>query len=94
MPDTGPLLLDAGPCRLRPLHPDDATTLHHLVNDWEVVRMPSRLPFPYPRDLADSWIASTCQLQASGEGYHLALTAPDGAFMGCIDRKSVGRARV
>ncbi|CEF56819.1 8-oxo-dGTP diphosphatase MutT [Acetobacter ghanensis] len=84
MPDTGPLLLDAGPCRLRPLHPDDATTLHHLVNDWEVVRMLSRLPFPYPRDLADSWIASTCQMQADGEGYHFAITSPDGVFMGCI----------
>ncbi|MFT9360162.1 8-oxo-dGTP diphosphatase MutT [Acetobacter okinawensis] len=84
MPDTGPLLLDAGPYLLRPLQADDATTLHHLINDWEVVRMLSRLPFPYPRDLADNWIASTCQMQARGEGYHFAITTPGGAFLGCI----------
>ena len=44
---------------LRPLAPEDADAIHRLVNDWEVVRMLSRLPFPYPRALTDEWIAST-----------------------------------
>ena len=35
---------------LRPPQPADAENLHRLVNDWAVVRMLSRLPFPYPRN--------------------------------------------
>ena len=42
---------------LRPLQPEDALEVHRLVNDWAVVRMLSRLPFPYPRKLTDEWIA-------------------------------------
>ncbi len=41
---------------LRPLRAEDAPAVHRLVNDWEVVRMLSQLPFPYPRELADKWI--------------------------------------
>ncbi|GBR45585.1 GNAT family N-acetyltransferase [Acetobacter pomorum] len=84
MPDTIPTELEAPPYRLRPLCAQDAPALHHLVNDWEVVRMLSRLPFPYPRELADSWIASTQQIQQKGEGYHFAILDKDGTFMGCI----------
>ena len=31
---------------LRPPVAEDAAAIHRLVNDWEVVRMLSRLPFP------------------------------------------------
>ena len=44
---------------LRPLRPQDAEALHRLVNDWEVTRNLADVPFPYPRELADEWIAST-----------------------------------
>ena len=72
---------------LRPLRPGDADAIHRLVNDWEVVRMLSQLPFPYPRDLADKWIASTLEQMERGSGYHLAITGQeDGQEMliGCI----------
>ena len=72
---------------LRPLRPSDADAVHRLVNDWEVVRMLSQLPFPYPRDLADRWIASTLEQMERGSGYHLAITGQeDGQEMliGCI----------
>ena len=72
---------------LRPLRPGDAEAIHRLVNDWEVVRMLSQLPFPYPRDLADKWIASTLEQMERGSGYHLAITGQeDGQEMliGCI----------
>ena len=70
---------------LRPLRPDDAAALHRLVNDWAVVRNLSRLPFPYPRALADEWIASTARQSAAGTGYHLAITGQEeGAeLLGC-----------
>jgi 8-oxo-dGTP diphosphatase len=72
---------------LRPPRPDDADAIHRLVNDWEVVRMLSRLPFPYPRALTDEWIASTATQMEDGSAYHLAITgAENGAEMliGCV----------
>jgi 8-oxo-dGTP diphosphatase len=58
---------------LRPFQATDAAALHRLVNDWEVVKSLARVPFPYPRDLADSWIASTWSRIAAGEAYNLAI---------------------
>ena len=72
---------------LRPLRPADADAIHRLVNDWEVVRMLSQLPFPYPRDLADRWIASTLEQMERGSGYHLAITGQENGeemLIGCI----------
>ncbi len=72
---------------LRPLAPEDAIEVHRLVNDWAVVRMLSRLPFPYPSALTDTWIASTAQQIAAGTGYHLAITGEDAGremVVGCI----------
>jgi 8-oxo-dGTP diphosphatase len=63
---------------LRPFRPEDAEEMHRLVNDWEVVRMLSRLPFPYPRALADDWIASTERSLAEGSAWHLAITGREG----------------
>lgn len=72
---------------LRPLRPDDAEAIHRLVNDWQVVRMLSQLPFPYPRELADKWIASTLEQIERGSGYHLAITGQEAGremLIGCI----------
>jgi 8-oxo-dGTP diphosphatase len=72
---------------LRPLRASDAEALHRLVNDWEVVRMLSQLPFPYPRPLTDEWIASTATQMADGSAYHLAITGDEAGqemLIGCI----------
>ena len=63
---------------LRPLAAADAAALHRLVNDWEVSRSLSAVPFPYPRELADEWIASTRREIAAGTAYHLAVTGQEG----------------
>ncbi len=63
---------------LRPLVPEDAEALHRLVNDWEVTRNLSVVPFPYPRELADEWIHSTRVALAEGSSYHLAVTGREG----------------
>jgi 8-oxo-dGTP diphosphatase len=63
---------------LRPLAPDDAEALHRLVNDWEVTRNLSVVPFPYPRELADEWIESTRRSLADGSSYQLAITGREG----------------
>lgn len=70
---------------LRPLRTTDAAELHRLVNDWEVAKTLARVPFPYPRDLADDWIASTVERIAEGEAYHLAIARrEDDVLVGCV----------
>jgi len=82
---------------LRPLRPEDAEAVHRLVNDWEVVRMLSQLPFPYPRELADKWIGSTREQIARGSGYHLAITGTEAGqemLIGCIGLRLDMKPRV
>jgi 8-oxo-dGTP diphosphatase len=77
---------------LRPLRPEDAAELHRLVNDWEVAKTLARVPFPYPRPLADEWIASTHAQMQAGTAWHLAITGLEQAgepgerevLVGCI----------
>jgi len=75
--------LHAGDITLRPLRAEDAAALHRLINDWDVAKNLSRVPFPYPRDLADEWIATTHRLLAEGRAFHLAVER-DGALIGGI----------
>ena len=63
---------------LRPLAAEDAEALHRLVNDWEITRNLTVVPFPYPRELADDWIRSVQGSLADGSAYHLAITGHEG----------------
>jgi RimJ/RimL family protein N-acetyltransferase len=63
---------------LRPFAPGDAEELHRLINDWEVCRTLSAVPFPYARDAADAWIAYSGGAIADGSAYHLAITGREG----------------
>lgn len=77
---------------IRPLRAEDAAELHRLVNDWEVAKTLARVPFPYPRDLADEWIASTHARIAAGSAWHLAVVGVEQAgtpeekevLVGCV----------
>lgn len=75
--DAGFVPLPTDRLTLRALRPDDAEALHRLINDWAVVRMLETLPFPYPRTLADEWIASARQRSTDGTAYHLAVTGDE-----------------
>jgi 8-oxo-dGTP diphosphatase len=82
---------------LRPPVPADAEAIHRLINDWPVVRMLSRLPYPYPRTLADEWIASTTARRALGQAFDLLITGiENGAEMviGCIGVRLDEKPRV
>ena len=72
---------------LRPLRAEDAEALHRLINDWAVVRMLETLPFPYPRELADDWVASTRRQLADGSATHLAIVDAQDRLLGCIGLK-------
>jgi 8-oxo-dGTP diphosphatase len=91
-PDFAPLATER--LTLRPLRPEDAADLHRLVNDWEVAKNLARVPFPYPRDLADEWIASTRARLATGEGYDLAIVGREGereVLVGCVGLRLDGK---
>lgn len=45
--------------------------------------MLSRLPFPYPRELATEWIESTRRDSAQGQAHHFAITRDD-ALLGAV----------
>lgn len=84
---TGPVL-EAGEYRLREVRMSDAGTMHRLINDWSVVRMLSRVPFPYALSMTEEWIAATIEQARRGEAYHFAITCPQSeqpdALIGCI----------
>ena len=72
---------------LRAPQPPDADAIYRLMNDWEVVRMLSRLPFPYPRETADTWIAATAAQATRGDGYHFVITGDEAGtemLIGCV----------
>jgi RimJ/RimL family protein N-acetyltransferase len=60
MPTTG-VELDAERLRLRALRPGDAASIAILVNDWEVVRYTTSIPYPYDVDMARAFIASQAE---------------------------------
>ncbi len=63
---------------LRPYVADDAAELHRLLNNFAIIRDLAAVEFPYERDLADAWIASTVAQISSGHAYHLAITGQEG----------------
>ncbi len=73
--------------RLRPPVASDADAIFRLVNDWAVVRMLSRLPFPYPKAVADAWIVRAAEELAGGRACHLVITGEEDGrelLIGCV----------
>jgi 8-oxo-dGTP diphosphatase len=80
---------------LRPFRPEDAAGLHRLINDFDIAKMLELVQFPYQRELADAWIASSARNLAAGTACHLAITGQErdqevlvGGVGITIDRKS------
>lgn len=81
---------------LRPLIPADAAAMHRLINDWEVTRNLAVVPFPYPRELADDWIASAVRDLADDLAWSLAITGHDGPreyLLGVVSLRLDGKPR-
>lgn len=53
--------LDSERLKLRALRPADAASVAILVNDWEVVRYTTSIPYPYDVDMARAFIASQAE---------------------------------
>ena len=63
---------------LRLWQKSDVQALHRLLNDWEVIRTLTRVPFPYSLKDAESWIATSRERLEQGSAYNLAITGLDG----------------
>ena len=63
---------------LRPYAADDAAQLHRLLNNFEIIRDLAAVEWPYHRNSADDWIASTIAQISAGQAYHLAITGQEG----------------
>jgi 8-oxo-dGTP diphosphatase len=91
---TAPERLTTERLALRPLAAADAAPLHRAINDWEIAKNLARVPFPYPRELADEWIAQSRAAIASGSALRFVIEAEGGRLIGGIglnlseDRKS------
>jgi 8-oxo-dGTP diphosphatase len=70
--------------RLRPLHPADAPSIAEQVNDWDVVRYTTSIPFPYDRRMAEDFIASQQKRWAAWSGDRI----PDEEVAFAIERNS------
>jgi 8-oxo-dGTP diphosphatase len=81
---TAPEALASERLTLRPLLPADAGDLHRLINDWEVAKNLARVPFPYPRDLADQWIAQSRAAMAEGSAYRFVIEGESGGRRGLL----------
>jgi 8-oxo-dGTP diphosphatase len=57
--------LESDRLRLRGLRADDAASIAILVNDWEVVRYTTSIPYPYDVQMARAFIASQAERWAA-----------------------------
>jgi RimJ/RimL family protein N-acetyltransferase len=83
MPTTG-VELESERLRLRALRPDDAASIAIQVNDWEVVRYTTSIPYPYDVPMAREFIAS----QAARWAVWRPDTVPVEEVAFAIERKS------
>jgi [ribosomal protein S5]-alanine N-acetyltransferase len=70
---------------LRPFNQEDAPALHALVSAPEIAATTQRIPHPYPRGLAEKWIAGHGELFDSGSGVIFAIVhRREAALVGCV----------
>lgn len=67
--DVPDLVLKTQRLILRRPRPEDADDVYRNINDWDVIRMIARPPWPYPRALADEFVhtATSSVIEYDGE---------------------------
>ena len=66
---------------LRPFEAADAEAVQGYVAEWDIARMTTRIPHPYPEGAAAEWIASHAQMEAE-QGEAIFCITRDGRPMG------------
>ncbi|MDE1173073.1 MAG: GNAT family N-acetyltransferase [Parvibaculaceae bacterium] len=78
---------------LRPFRACDAGDVARHIGEWDVARMLSRVPYPYPLAEAKRWIASHPQAPVRDVDFPFAIEA-DGALAGCAGYHPGGEGMV
>ncbi len=78
---------------LRWLIPDDAQRLTELASNWNVARMLARLPYPYPENGAEDWLATHADMRTRGHGSPYAITLA-GTLIGVVGVERMDDGRV
>ncbi|MDG2284157.1 MAG: GNAT family N-acetyltransferase [Alphaproteobacteria bacterium] len=79
---------------LRPLEATDAERLFTLINDFDIVKNLSVVPWPYERHMADAFIADSIECEPLGEEYRRAIILRgSGDVIGLIDLRLIDGAR-
>ena len=72
---------------LRLIQKKDIKSIHNHINDWNIAKMLSDVPFPYSQELLEKWFEATLQQIKAGQSYHFSIidtqTNPD-TVVGCI----------
>ena len=84
-PGPGRSVLDTGRLRLRRLRPDDAPRVALLLDDWDVARNTSNIPFPYHLETALEFVDKVDCETAAGRAVVFALEdRVSGQLIGCV----------
>ncbi len=59
--------------RLRPIRRNDAPRVQALCNNWNVVSMLSRVPYPNPLDVVEAWTGAQASAREKGSAYNFAI---------------------
>jgi RimJ/RimL family protein N-acetyltransferase len=59
--------------RLRPIRRGDAPRVQALCGNWNVARMLSRVPYPNPVELVETWTGAQAAAWKSGSAYNFAI---------------------
>ena len=90
-----PEALETERLRLRRHRPSDAGEITHLLDDWEVVRWLSDVPFPYGFADAEDWIRTAEKRWIAGRDYQFVVTLADsGAVIGHMGLSIATNGRV
>lgn len=72
---------------LRLIQKKDIKSIHNHINNWNIAKMLSNVPFPYSNELLEKWIKSIIQQIDAGKSYHFSIINPTDdseTIMGCI----------
>ena len=71
---------------IRRFVPNDAQDVFDCCNDYEVVKTTLGIPWPYTKEMAESWIAKLAQREEEGSSYEFAICLKENPdkIIGCI----------
>lgn len=71
---------------IRRFVPEDANDVYEACNDFEMVKTTLGLPWPYTKEMAESWIPKVAQREVDGTSYEFAICFKENPekIIGCV----------